>query len=249
MTIAPTRLAATIIVFAHHSYRVLMVKRARQLAFFPNAWVFPGGRVDAQDSDVPVRGDVDGLEEPAIATAAVRECFEEAGVWLGDGSPSEDLRDALNHRKGSLCDDASLVADLERLTLYSRWVTPTAEPKRYDAFFFITELRADELFTPQADQSETVDSAWFSPQDVVDMHNRGEMFVAPPTLLTLMELARYSSFADLCAQTHDIEAIMPVHRKEPDLEILLPGHEGHPQEDRGLLCHRLRLLNGVWALD
>ena len=89
MTFAPARLAATIIVFEHHSYRVLMVKRARQLAFFPNAWVFPGGRVDANDSDVPVRGHVEGLEDAAIATAAVRECFEEAGVWLGDGEPSD----------------------------------------------------------------------------------------------------------------------------------------------------------------
>ena len=249
MTLAPARLAATIIVFRHQSYRVLMVKRARQLAFFPNAWVFPGGRVDAHDSDVPVRGHVEGLEDAAIATAAVRECFEEAGVWLGDGEPSDALRDALNHRQGSLCADDSLVADLERLTLYSRWVTPTAEPKRYDALFFITQLRADEFFTPQADQSETVDSAWFSPQEAVDAHKRGEIFLAPPTLLTLMELARYSSFEELASQEHDIEPVMPVHRKNPDLEILLPGHEGHPQEDRGLLCHRLRLVNGVWVLD
>lgn len=249
MTIAPSRLASTILVFQHDSYRVLMLKRARQLAFFPNAWVFPGGRVDHSDDDVPVRGIVDGLSNPSIATAAIRECFEEAGVWLGDGVPSNALRDSLNDRTGSILDDPSLVADLERLTLYSRWVTPTAEPKRYDAFFFITQLRSDESFVPQADQSETVASAWFSPQEAVDAHQRKEIFLAPPTLLTLMELAQYSSFTEMCAQDRDIEAIMPVHRKEPELEILLPGHEGHPQEDRGLLCHRLRLLDGVWVLD
>ena len=249
MTVAPPRLASTIIVFQHDSYRVLMLKRARQLAFFPNAWVFPGGRVDDLDADVPVRGSVEGLSNSAIATAAIRECFEEAGVWLGDGLPSHELRDALNQRTGSLLDESSLVADLERLTLYSRWVTPTAEPKRYDALFFITELRADESFVPQADQSETVASAWFSPQEAVDAHKRKEIFLAPPTVLTLMELAQYSSFAEMSTQNRDIEPVMPVHRKEPDLEILLPGHEGHPQEDRGLLCHRLRLLDGVWVLD
>ena len=100
-----------------------------------------------------VRGDVDGLEDSAIATAAVRECFEEAGVWLGDGSPSDDLRDALNHRKGTLCDMllwSPIWNDSHCIRCDS-----TAEPKRYDAFFFITELRADELFTPQADQSDS----------------------------------------------------------------------------------------------
>jgi 8-oxo-dGTP pyrophosphatase MutT (NUDIX family) len=189
------------------------------------------------------------LNDDAFATAAVRECFEEAGVWLGDGVPSDTLRHALNHREGSLLDEPSLVADLERLTLYSRWVTPVGEPKRYDTLFFLTQLRADENFIPQADQSETVDSAWFSPQEAVDAHQRGDVFLAPPTLLTLMELARFSSFEEIFSTHRDLRAIMPVHRREPDLEILLPGHPDHPEEERGFVCDRLRLCDGVWVLD
>ena len=249
MTIASVRQASTIIVCTHSSYRILMLKRARQLAFFPNAWVFPGGRVDQQDALVPTRGDVDNLEDGAYATAAIRECFEEAGVWLGDGIPSETLRHALNHREGSLLDESSLVADLERLTLYSRWITPVTEPKRYDTLFFLTQLRADENFVPQADQSETVESAWFSPQEAVDAHQRGEIFLAPPTLITLMELAKFSSFEEILSCQRDLRPIMPLHRREPELEILLPGHPDHPEEERNLLCHRLRLRDGVWVLD
>jgi len=246
---APVRLASTVIVFAHDTYKILMLKRARQLAFFPNAWVFPGGRVDANDHNIPTRGTVDGLETPAYAVAAVRECFEEAGVWLGDGQPSDALRHALNHRKGSLLDEEGLVANLERLHLFSRWVTPTAEPKRYDTFFFLTQLREDEPFQPQADQSETVDSGWFDPQETIDAHRRGEVFLAPPTLLTLMELAKYSAYHEILETSRDLTPIMPVHRKDPDLEILLPGHAGHDEPDRGLPCHRLRLIEGVWELD
>jgi len=246
---ASLRLASTVIVFSHKKHEILMLKRARQLAFFPNAWVFPGGRVDASDHEVPTMGVVEGLETPAYAVAAVRECFEEAGVWLGKGSPSTALRNALNARQGSLLDEEGLVADLERLHLFSRWVTPIAEPKRYDTFFFLTQLREDEPFQPQADQSETVDSGWFAPQDAIDAHRRGEVFLAPPTLLTLMELASFDTYEAVVASKRDISPIMPVHRKDPDLEILLPGHDGHAEEDRGLPCHRLRLQKGVWELD
>ena len=249
MTIAPVRHASTIIVFDHDSYRILMVKRSRQLAFFPNAWVFPGGRVDEQDEHVPVYGDVDGLSNNAFAVAAVRECFEEAGVWLGAGTPSLELRDALNHRKGTLLDEPDLVADLERLTLYSRWITPIAEPKRYDTLFFLTQLRIDEHFVPQADQSETVDSGWFSPQEMIDAHYRKEVSLAPPTLLTLLELAQYTSVQQVLARNHDVRPIMPVHRKNPDLEILLPGHIDHGEEERGLLCDAMTLIDGVWKLS
>ena len=43
---AELRLAATVLVFRHNEYRILMVQRSRKMSFFPNAWVFPGGRVD-----------------------------------------------------------------------------------------------------------------------------------------------------------------------------------------------------------
>ena len=125
-------------------------------------------------------------------------------------------------------------------------MTPTAEPKRYDAFFFITELRADELFTPQADQSETVDSAWDLPTRCCGAQSRRDVF-GSSDIIDLDGMARYSSFAELCAQTHDIEAMPYIERAR--FGNCSCGHEGHPQEDRGLLCHRLRLLNGVWALD
>ena len=63
----PARLASTLILFQAHSYRILMVKRARQLAFFPNAWVFPGGRVDDDDASVTTTGKVEGLIDEAYA--------------------------------------------------------------------------------------------------------------------------------------------------------------------------------------
>ena len=245
------RLAATVLVFRNDEYRILMVQRSRRMSFFPNAWVFPGGRVDSSDGTLQTVGHVDGLEDPAFAVAAIRECFEEAGVWLGEGRPSDDLRHRLNHRSATLQEEPELVADLARLELWSRWVTPIAEPKRYDTRFFVTQLREDERFEAQADQVETVASRWFSPQEAVNAHQNKEIFLAPPTYLTLRALTAFSDYEQVYAAAlqQERKQILPIHRKERGFEILLPGHTDHPESSPDLGCRSLLLEDSVWQLQ
>jgi 8-oxo-dGTP pyrophosphatase MutT (NUDIX family) len=83
-----------------------MVRRHARSPFMPNAYVFPGGTVRADDlsvaadSGVPLanalsaRSDtpVDAAQAAALYVCAVRELFEEAGVLL--------VRDASNHLLG-----------------------------------------------------------------------------------------------------------------------------------------------------
>lgn len=73
---AQPRAAAVVIVLrdADAGPEVLLVKRAKNLAFYAGAWVFPGGRLEAEDGEL-----VDGLET-AARRAAVRELKEEAGL-------------------------------------------------------------------------------------------------------------------------------------------------------------------------
>src|SRR5216684_1876288 len=54
----------------------LLVRRNAQLSFHGGAWVFPGGRIDAEDHAAAAPGDPIG----AARHAAVREALEEAGV-------------------------------------------------------------------------------------------------------------------------------------------------------------------------
>ena len=111
----------------HHDFapfwrqHCLTAKRSRQVGFFPSTWVFPGGRVDAADSQVSFMGQIEGLAESAFAVAGVRECYEEAGIWLGEGVPSPDLRDALNAREATLLDAPELTPNLSRLSWWSWW--------------------------------------------------------------------------------------------------------------------------------
>src|ERR1700760_907694 len=79
--------------------RVLMGKRHGGHSFMPDRWVFPGGRIDRADYRAPfatdLRPDVAGVFDAhlkpgkgrALALAAVRETFEEAGLLLAKAAP------------------------------------------------------------------------------------------------------------------------------------------------------------------
>ena len=93
MALVP-RPAATLILLRSGTggLETLMLQRAKTAAFLGGAYVFPGGAIDAADSEARrVLGLTDaqasgrlGLTSGALAyyVAAVRECFEEAGVLL-----------------------------------------------------------------------------------------------------------------------------------------------------------------------
>lgn len=75
---APAHPAATVVLIRDcpTGCEVLLVRRNAQLAFHGGAWVFPGGRLDAED----YRPGDD--EMTAARRAAVREAREEAGLIL-----------------------------------------------------------------------------------------------------------------------------------------------------------------------
>ena len=85
------RPAATLILL-REGPEVLMLQRTQSAAFLGGAYVFPGGSLDAQDDSMErVVGLAEAqanerlkLESGAIAyyVAAIRECFEEAGILL-----------------------------------------------------------------------------------------------------------------------------------------------------------------------
>jgi 8-oxo-dGTP pyrophosphatase MutT (NUDIX family) len=128
--------------------------------FAPGAYVFPGGVVHDEDSRW---GD-------EIAAAAVREVFEEVGILLGRAGrrfarerDCERIRDLV--ARGSSFTDAlgttGLKPAVDRLVLLTRWVTPAALRRRYDARFYIARLPAGQAVRVQTD--EVSDWLWTTP--------------------------------------------------------------------------------------
>src|SRR5687767_11110744 len=169
---APTRAAATILLLrrggkhADRKLEVLLVKRNEGARFMPGVWVFPGGRVEADELIAGVSGaetDVDA-DELAHRAAAIRELAEEAGIQLEISS---------------------------ELVPWSRWITPEPVPIRFDTRFYLALAPAHS--PPKADGSEVTDAAWMNPQDALERGARGEIELVFPTIKQLESLAPYAT--------------------------------------------------------
>jgi 8-oxo-dGTP pyrophosphatase MutT (NUDIX family) len=168
--------------------RVLMGRRHGGHSFMPDRWVFPGGRVDRADYHPPAASELkpeiqamfDAHLAPrrgrALALAAVRETFEEAGLLLAKAAPPRPgagpWRDFLG--QGAL-------PDLEGLDIVARAITPAAVAKRFDTWFLLAE--ADRLlsFERQPDCGELEEIAWF------DFEAANELKLPNVTRAVLME--------------------------------------------------------------
>jgi 8-oxo-dGTP pyrophosphatase MutT (NUDIX family) len=255
------RRAATVLVLRDSldGPEVFMVQRHRKSGFMPSAWVFPGGRVDARDAlaEHPrVRGGEEASRRMGALSvgveylvAAVRETFEEAGVFLGDGQLPQEIRQSL--QAGEVAFDALLDAhaatvDLDGLAPWSWWVTPEQEPRRYDTRFFLAHAVDGPA---RHDEHETVDSCWIRPREALDWANAGEFPLAPPTWWTLRELADFGRVTEVfaAAGVRSQRAIQPIlHVGSEGLQLLLPGHPEHPDAAIQGLPTRIGFDQGRW---
>ena len=145
------------------TFSVLMLERHGSIAF-PGAHAFPGGVVDAGDADAQgaqlpstqrwaEAGDGDRPPEALrYWVTALRELFEEVGVLLAarDGrlveGPLSEAMGVLRTRLhagepfASLLAEAGLVPATDRLLYFARWITPLANPRRWDTRFLVTRM-------------------------------------------------------------------------------------------------------------
>jgi len=202
---------------------VLLLQRTWEAIFLPGYYVFPGGAVNEQESEAQPH--VVGVEDADISQtmsldaggadfmlAAVRECFEEAGVLLaqdangklvGADHPVHGERQALFRDEVSLaqlCDKYGLVVPLDRLAYLSHWVTPPGPPRRFDTRFFVAV--APEGQVAGHDGQETIDHVWMSPAQALEEHRAGQRLLGLPTIRTLRVLSDFSSTAELMRYAH-----------------------------------------------
>ena len=211
---------------------IFMLKRSPSAAFVANAYVFPGGGLDAADHKALDR--VTGLTEAdanrrlgvdagglAYWVAAVRECFEEAGILIATHESGEPLdperanalavhREAVNAGTlafGELLAREKLAIPAERIAYFSHWVTAPGRPRRFSARFFVA--RAPQGQHGSHDQGETVASEWVRPHLALERCSKGEIELVHPTRISLTEMAafeRADAAFEFASNRVDIEA-------------------------------------------
>jgi 8-oxo-dGTP pyrophosphatase MutT (NUDIX family) len=149
--------AATLIIVdgASGEPRVLLGRRRLDMAFMPGRYVFPGGRVDPADKHIAVEddlrpGDLKKLmvamkgtpseaRARALALAAVRETFEEAGLLIGTPLGATAVPKAATWQEFFATGYRPALA---RLTFFARAITPPGRPRRFDSRFFCVPAEA-----------------------------------------------------------------------------------------------------------
>lgn len=200
---------------------VLMLRRAPTASFAGDAYVFPGGAVDAADSSLAFESccDLDderasarmGLELGGLAfwIAAIRESFEESGILLASHAGSGERVsfddpvlgarfDIARHevhdgRLGlaQLCERERLVLTASDVHYISRWIAPADASRRFDAHFFLAAAPPGQ--SPMHDDREIVASLWIRPRDALDRRRAGELRILPPTIAMLELVAPHAS--------------------------------------------------------
>ncbi|MFD3703917.1 NUDIX hydrolase [Nocardia sp. NPDC058658] len=223
---------------------VFLQRRVSGMAFAAGMTVFPGGGVDAADGTADIawtgpepawwaeRFGTDEQTAQALVAAAVRETFEECGVLLAgptadsvvdDSARYREARGKLERRDLSLAEfltAENLVLRADLLRPWSNWITPEAEPRRYDTRFFVAVLPQGQI--ADGATSEAAQVVWRTPQDALASWRTGEHVLMPPTWSQLDALCGFADTSAVLAADRAIAPIMPKYS---------PGTDGRPLSD------------------
>ncbi|HZQ28012.1 MAG TPA: NUDIX hydrolase [Acidimicrobiales bacterium] len=240
---------------------VFMLRRNLQSDFVGGAYVFPGGAVDEADRHADLEAVCKGRSDDQASTlldvdkgglaywvAAIRECFEEAGVLLAhdreghvisfkDPGVAERFRvhrqavDSGERRLLEVCETEGLQLAVDQIHYFAHWITPEGPPRRYDTRFFVTAAPPEQV--PLHDDRETIANRWITPQDALEAHERGEFEIIFPTIRNLRAISRFDTSADLLAAAAAMDQVPTVvPRIVTDghgMRILLPGDPGYDE--------------------
>ena len=258
------RAAATVVLLRDSTAgpEVLLLRRNAQASNMAGVYVFPGGKLGADDATLDADTHLDqphaalhaNLNEPdthsataaGLYVAALREALEECGLLLaeplGGTSAVNATRARAMLREGQpfaqVLGALQLRLQTRQLAPWSRWVTPLAPTmgtRRFDTRFFVAQAPADQ--TALHDNEETTDSVWLAPRAALEQYRDGRIDLAPPQIMSLAHLARHASVASVldAARRQPPPLILPEPFDHDGVRVLCyPGDAMHPVRERAL---------------
>lgn len=142
--------------------QMFMARRHCAMPIFPGYHAFPGGKVDAADSDAPLSHPLLAPHPPRVIRALLRELHEELGL------------DVL-----ALCERG----EITRIHYLGNALTPPIASLRFNTWFFKIVLKTRPVMTMDTREHDLAD--WASPAQWRERYERGEILLAPPTRATV----------------------------------------------------------------
>lgn len=185
------------------------------------------------------------------------------GMWVFPGGrvderdhdPAGPDEQAAARRAASreAAEECGLHVAADTLVPLAHWVPPAVQPRRFATWFFLARATEGDVVV---DGGEIHEHAWLAPGEVIRRRDAGEVDLAPPTWMTLYDLAAH----------RDVEAALAWARARDPLPryethwVTLPdggavamwsgdaGYEAHDPELPGPR-HRLWMLRDGWRLE
>lgn len=252
--------AATVVMLrdAPTGLEVFLLKRHGASDVLGGAYVFPGGKIDAQDAalipqlDQPLAALHGALGEPDTAAelaascyvAALREAFEESGVLYAHGASADQVAQATallreGHGFAEVLTRLGLKLDTHSVLPWSRWVTPkmaSVSSKRFDTRFFVAAVPVVQ--TARHDNHEATESVWVAPRAALEQYRDNLIELAPPQIMSLAHLARHSSVAGVLAEARSKRPALvqpePYDDENGVRVLCYPGDPRHSVRERAL---------------
>lgn len=208
---------------------------------------------------IPLRDGASGLE---VLMLRRNSKIAFGGMWVFPGGrvdpedldperPDDELAAAYRAAVREAQEEAGLVLSIDALTPYSHWTPPPITPRRFLTWFFIAVAPADEIVI---DGGEIHEHAWMTPAQALERRDAGEIELAPPTWITLYDLARTGDTAACieCVRAREPERFETrIVVEEGGPTALWHGDVGWPQGDATAPGprHRLCMHGGGWHYE
>lgn len=204
-------------------------------------------------------GDNDGQLEVLMLHRVSKVAF--GGMWVfpggrvddADRQPGDDEAGAARRAAArEAMEECGLAVDPADLVAFSHWVPPPITPRRFSTHFFVARASDGEVIV---DGGEIHEHEWLAAREVLDRRDRGEVDLAPPTWVTLHDLAEHDT-VEAVLQAAAARDPIP-HYETRWLTIgngavaMWSGDSGYESNDPDQpgSRHRLWMLSDGWRLE
>ena len=183
------------------------------------------------------------------------------GMWVfpggrvddGDREPGDAEADAARRAAArEALEECGLAVDPADLVPFSHWVPPPVTPKRFSTHFFLARASEGEVVV---DGGEIHEHEWLAAREVLARRDRGEVDLAPPTWVTLHDLAEHDTVEAALTAAAALDPIPHYETRWVTIEggavAMWEGDGGYESNDPAEAGgrHRLWMLADGWRLE
>jgi 8-oxo-dGTP pyrophosphatase MutT (NUDIX family) len=225
----------------------------------------PPSEIIPAASVVLLRDGAQGLEVLMLRRTAKASFAADAWVFPGgridpdDGVDPGSMQAARQGAARETLEEAGVVVDPQTLIPYSRWCPPPESPKRFLTWFFVAAAATADRVT--VDGAEITEHEWVRPGEAIAARDEGRITLLPPTWVTLWDLGRRATVADVLAaagaqeppffETHIAFLPREDDPAKQDVVSLWEGDSGYESRDPSTpgARHRLRMGDPPWRYE